>query len=216
MIGTEFVGSGFTTTRRCSFPNDFVLKQIFPKHFIQHTAHVTLNPPIAMHIDTSLRVHQIAHQNQPFIDHSDEGVGAAAPGVAIGDLFEEVGLFVKGLAADFDVHGEVRADIEGRVDIDEFEAAGVFDLTAERAGFERRENQLVVAPDEFVGPAFDLASAHAEAEFVLVGLLLTRLIDMFQGLKREDGGANLAGFSVPDEFDLAGFNSFTRSTFIKL
>src|SRR5438445_3810242 len=87
------------------------------------------------------------------------------PGVAVGDLFEEVGLFVEGLAANLDVHAEVRADVEGRVNVDELEAAGVLDLAAERAALEGGEDELVVAPDEFVGPAFDLATAGIDAEF---------------------------------------------------
>jgi hypothetical protein len=66
---------------------------------------------------------------------------------------------VEGLAADLDVHTEVRAHIEGRVDIDQLEASGLFDLAAERPGLERRKNQFVVAPDEFVGLALDLPPA---------------------------------------------------------
>jgi hypothetical protein len=65
---------------------------------------------------------------------------------------------VEGFAADLDVHGEVRADVEGGIDVDELEAAGVLDLAAERAGLEGGKDELVVAPDEFVGPALGLAA----------------------------------------------------------
>jgi len=114
------------------------------------------------------------------------------PGVAVGDLFEEVRLLVEGLAADLDVHAEVRAHVEGRVDVDELQPAGVLDLAAERAALEGRKNQLVVAPDEFVGPALDLPPAHVEAELLLVALFLPRLVDVFESLKGEDGGAYFA------------------------
>jgi hypothetical protein len=110
---------------------------------------------------------------------------------------------VEGLAADLDVHAEVRAHVEGRVDVDELEAARVFDLATERATFERGKNELVVAPDEFVGPAFDLPPADVEAEFFLFALFLPRLIDVFKRLEGKDGRADLAGFAIPDEFHLA-------------
>lgn len=90
-------------------------------------------------------MHQIAHQNQPFVDHGDERIRAPAPGVAVGDLFEEVGLFMKSFAADLNVHGKVGTDIEGRVNVDELESAGLFDLAAQRAALEGGENEFVVA-----------------------------------------------------------------------
>ena len=55
----------------------------------------------------------IPHKDEPLVNHADEGIRAAPPGVAVGDLFEEVRLFVEGLAADLDVHAEVRADRGG-------------------------------------------------------------------------------------------------------
>src|SRR6266850_5172273 len=97
-----------------------------------------------------------------FVNHGDEGIRAAPPGVAVGDFFEEVRLFVEGLAANLDVHAEVRAHVEGRVNVDELEAAGVLDLAAQRAALEGGEDEFVVAPDEFVGPAFDLAAAGVD------------------------------------------------------
>ena len=41
-------------------------------------------------------------------------------------------------------------------------------LAHERAALERGEDELVVAPDEFVGLAFDLPPAGVEAEFLVV------------------------------------------------
>ena len=149
-------------------------------------------------------MHQIAHEDEAFVNHGDEGIRAAPPGVAVGDLFEEVRLFVEGLAANLDVHAEVRAHVEGRVDVDELEAAGVLDLAAERAALEGGEDELVVAPDEFVGPALDLppAAIELEAEFLVVALFLPGLVNVLEGLEGEDGGADFAGLAVPDEFDL--------------
>ncbi len=43
----------------------------------------------------------------------------------------------------------------------------------------------------------------SKAEFLVFALFLSRLVNVFEGLEREDGGADFAGFAVPDEFDLA-------------
>jgi hypothetical protein len=109
---------------------------------------------------------------------------------------------VEGLAADLDVHAEVRAHVEGRVNVDELEAAGVLDLAAERAALEGGEDELVVAPDEFVGPALDLPAAPVEPKFVVLRLL-PGLVNMFERLEGEDGGADFAGLPVLDELHLA-------------
>jgi hypothetical protein len=109
---------------------------------------------------------------------------------------------VEGFAADLDVHGEVGADVEGWVDVDEFEAAGLLDLLAEGAGLEGGEDELVVAPDEFVGPALDLPAAPVEPKFVVLRLL-PGLVNMFERLEGEDGGADFAGLPVLDELHLA-------------
>ena len=113
------------------------------------------NPPVAMHIDTPILREQVAHEDEAFVDHGDEGVRALAPGVAVGDLFQDVGLLGEGVAADLDVHGEIGAHVKGRVDVDQLEAALLFDLLAQRAVLEDGEDQLVVAPDELVGPALE-------------------------------------------------------------
>ncbi len=96
----------------------------------------------------------------------------------IGDLFEEVRILVEGLAADFNIHREIRTDIERWVDVDEFEASGVLDLAAEPARIERGVDELVVTPDEFVRPALDLPSAGIEAEFASVAFFLPGFVDM--------------------------------------
>ena len=88
-------------------------------------------------------------------------------------------------AANLDVHAEVRAHVKGRLNVDELQPAGLFDLAAERAAFEGREDELVVAPDEFVGPALDLPAAGVQAQFLVGALFLARLVNVFQGLERE-------------------------------
>ena len=149
-------------------------------------------------------MHQIPHENQPFIDHRDERIRAPAPGIAVGDLFEEVGFLVEGFAADLDVHGEVRADVEGRIDVDEFQAAGVLDLAAQGTGFERGEDELVVAPDKFVRPALGLAAGGVE-EFGLKSktTFFAWLVDVLQRLEGQDGCADIAGFPVLHQLHLA-------------
>jgi hypothetical protein len=147
-------------------PSDFIHEPIAPENLVHDRADKRIHPPVAMHVNASIHVQQIPHQNQPFINHRDERIRASSPSVAVGDLFEQIGLLVEGLAADLNVHGEVRADVEGRVDVDELEAAGVLDLAAQRARLERGEDELVVAPDEFVGPALGLAARGVEEFFI--------------------------------------------------
>jgi hypothetical protein len=90
-----------------------------------------------MHINTPILRQQIPHQDQPLVDHGDKGIRALAPGVAVGDLFQDVGLLGEGVAADLDIHAEIRAHVEGRVDVDQLEAALLLDLLAQRAVLQR-------------------------------------------------------------------------------
>jgi hypothetical protein len=52
-------------------------------------------------------------------------------------LFQQVRFLVEGLAADLDVHAEIRADVEGRVYVDKLQTAGVLDLLAQRSCLQR-------------------------------------------------------------------------------
>jgi hypothetical protein len=140
------------------------------------------------------------------VQHGDERVDALPPGVAVGDFFEDVGFIGEGFVANFDVHGEINADIEGGIDIDELDAALLFDFVAERAAAEGGEDELVVASDEFVGPALELAVAGIEEaglESGVGGLFGARLIDLLDDLKGEGDVADFAGLAVPDELDFA-------------
>jgi hypothetical protein len=133
----------------------------------------------------------------------------------------------------------MEADVEGRIDVDQLQAALFFDFIAERAVLEAGENELVVAPDELIGPPLGLAPAGVE-EHHLVGVAVPLapvsrdpkgsalragcvarrfraplrvaanrggfdpgLVDLLDGLERQDDVADFAGLAVPDQFDLA-------------
>ena len=109
---------------------------------------------------------------------------------------------MEGLAADLDGHAEVRADVEGWIDVDELEAAGVFDLAAKCAGLQGGKNELVVALDQLVGPTLHLPPARVETEFLVVALLFPWFVNVLKALEREDCGADFARFPVLGEFHL--------------
>jgi hypothetical protein len=48
-----------------------------------------------------------------------------------------------------------------------------------------------------------LTTAGVEAELVVVALFLPGFVNVFERLKGEDGGADLAGLAVPNKFYLA-------------
>jgi hypothetical protein len=87
-------------------------------------------------------------------------------------------------------------------------------LAAEGAALEGGEDELVVAPDEFVGPALDLSPAGVEAELFVFALFLPGFVDVFETLEGKDGGADFAGLAVPDEFDLAFVGEEEKAVFL--
>lgn len=89
-----------------------------------------------MNINGAILRQQIPHQDQTFVNHRDKRVGSTSPRVAIGDLLQKVRLLVERLAADLDVHREVGADVEGRIDVDQLQPARVFNLLAQCAALE--------------------------------------------------------------------------------
>ena len=89
-----------------------------------------------MHIDTPILRQQISHEDQPFIDHRYEGIRTFAPGIPVGDLLKNIRFFGKGILANLDLHREIRADIKGRINVDEFESALRFDLFTQRSVLE--------------------------------------------------------------------------------
>ncbi|MCL0107176.1 hypothetical protein M1N63_01950 [Thermodesulfovibrionales bacterium] len=110
----------------------FILEIIRPKHLVHRKPDKTIHPPITMHVDTPILGQQIPHENEPFINHGDEGVSSLAPGVAIGDFLKDIGLLGEGVTANFDIHEEIRAHVEGRIDIDQFQPALGLNILSQR------------------------------------------------------------------------------------
>src|SRR5271157_107318 len=114
-------------------PNDLVPVVLLPEHFVYNEADQTGYPPITMHIYTPILTKQIPHQHEPFVDHGDKAVRALAPSVTVGYLFQDIGLFGKGVAADLYVRAEIRSHIKWRVNVNQLEATLLFNLLAQRA-----------------------------------------------------------------------------------
>ena len=79
---------------------------------------------------------------------------------------------------------------------------------AHGAIFEGGENQLVVAPDEFVRPALVLTATAVKGEqavIVVVGrvFLLARLVHLLNGLEWQNNIADFIRLAVPDKLHLA-------------
>ncbi len=117
-----------------------------------------------MHIDAAVLRQQIPHQRQPLVDHSDERICALSPGIAVGDFFQDVGLLGESVATNLDVHRKIRAYVEGRVNVDQFQPALLFNLLAQRAVFQAGKDELVVAPDELIGPTLELAATFVKKQ----------------------------------------------------
>jgi hypothetical protein len=103
---------------------------------------------------------------------------------------------------DFSVYYTQGAHVEGRVYVDQLQTAGVLDLLAKSARLQRRQDQLVVAPDQFIRPAPQLTAPTVEQLSLRLGLG-ARLINVLQRLERQHRRAYVARLSVPDQFDLA-------------
>jgi len=113
-----------------------------------------------------------------------------------------LGFLVKGLAADLDVHREIGPHVERRVDVDQSQAAGFLDLLAQWAALQPA--QLVVAPDQLVGPAAHLPPARVKQLGMRRRFRLgRRFVHMLQRLERQRGRAHVARLAVPHQLDLA-------------
>ena len=178
------------------------------EHFLHNDAQRTDDTPIAMQVNARILREQVAHEDESFVDHGDERIGPLAPGVTVGDFFEDVRLLGEGVVADLDVHAEVGPHIEGRVDVDQLDAPLSLDLLAQRAVLEAGEDQLVVAPDELVGPALELPPplVHIEQQLLRIGTFLvalgTRFVHLLNRLKRQNDVADFIRLAVPDQLDL--------------
>lgn len=119
-----------------------------------------------MDIDAAVISEQIAHQNESLVEHRNEGVRTLAPCIPIGDLLQNVGLLREFVVANLDIHGEIRAYVERWVDVDELDPSLSLDLLAQWPILETGEDELVVAPDQLVGPSLDLTSTRVHREEV--------------------------------------------------
>ncbi len=171
-----------------------------------------------MHINTPILREQIAHQDEALVDHRDEAVRALTPGVAVGQLLEHVGFLREGLVADLDVHGEIRAHVEGWIDVDQLDAAVLLDLLPHRTILERREDELIVAPDELVRPTRLLPAPEIEQltlQQCVLRLLLPRLVDLLDHLKGKHDVAHLVRLAVPDQLHLALVVEEEKTIFVR-
>lgn len=145
---------------------------------------------------------------ESFVHHAQVGGDSFGPGIAVGDFFEDGLGFGGGFAVDFDGVGEIGTDGEGRVDVDEFESAFGFDLGAQWPVGEGREDEFVVAPDEFIVPAGFLASFLVEHGKGVSGLhgFGAGFIDVFDVVKGEDdvGGGLVASVSEEENVFFVG------------
>src|SRR5438552_14572664 len=88
-----------SAVRVFSLPDNLALELVRSKNLPHYGPEKRIHSPIAMSINAGVLMHQIAHEDEALVDHGDERVGAAPAGVTVGDLFEEVRLFVEGFAA---------------------------------------------------------------------------------------------------------------------
>lgn len=89
------------------------------------------------------------------------------------------------------MQGEISTHVEGRVDVDELDAALRLDILAQGAVLERGEDEFVVAPDEPIRPTLQLAAAGIQRDaqggeegivlFAHLGAGLVHLLDDLEG-----------------------------------
>src|SRR5438067_683179 len=94
-----------------------------------------------------------------------------APGVAVRFLLDDAGLFGERCVGVGDARGEgeVRAGVEGRIDVDQVYLAG-------ELGQKRWQHVLLVAPNEAVAPlAVAATGEEVERELALLGGFVDRL-----------------------------------------
>src|SRR4030042_808331 len=98
------------------------------------------------------------------MNHGDEGIRPFPPGIAVGDLFQDVGLLGKGIVTNFDVHRKISAHVKRRVDINQLKSALLLYFLTQGTVLKGGEYQLVVAPNKLVGPALELAASAVQGE----------------------------------------------------
>ncbi len=106
-----------------------------------------------MYINTPVISEEVSHEPESLIDHRDEAICSPTPGIAIGEFLKYCGRLGIFLISYLYLHREVSSDIERWIDIDELDPSCCLDLLSQWSIFQTREYELVVSPDELVGPA---------------------------------------------------------------
>ena len=185
-------------------PRNFIPEIIMSKHFVHHQPNVSVDAPVAVDINASLIGEQVAHERQTLVNHGKVGSDSVPPSVAVGDHFHNGLVFLDFVIfADFDIQGEVRADGERRVNVDEVDFPREFIA-------EGVEGEFVVAPDESVAEVVAEESvAFGVVQFSLRGESGAGFVDGFHQLQgggqsgKDVGQFRVASLAVPDQFGLA-------------
>src|SRR5688572_30552906 len=105
-----------------------------------------------MNIDGSITRKQVGHDPQSFGYHSDERICPPAPSVPISNLFNYARSLGYSLLSHVNIYREVGTYIERGINIDQLQPSGCLDLSPQPPALKRGQHQLIVAPDQLVGP----------------------------------------------------------------
>ena len=61
-------------TRRDTLPDDFAPRINSPEDFVENSADKVIQRRADVKVNTTLDMHQVAHQDEAFVNHGDEGV----------------------------------------------------------------------------------------------------------------------------------------------
>lgn len=111
-----------------TLPDNLVDCAILTEHLIQNSSYIVRYAPSHVNVNRAIVRQEVTHEDQAFVEHCDEAICAASPGVPVRNLLQQVSLLVEGLIADLDVHTEICTYVEWRIDIDQLEAPCVLDL----------------------------------------------------------------------------------------
>lgn len=115
------------------------------------------------------------------------------PGIPVGDLLKHRLGFRRLFPTDLGLVAKIRPDGEGWVDVHEFQPTFHLDLPPQRAVGKGREDQLIIAPDQFVVPAGTLVALVVEQRKVAAFAFgfPPRLVDVLYVVEGQDGTGGL-------------------------
>ena len=152
------------------------------------------------------------------MNHGNERIRSFTPGISVGNLFQDVGLLGEGIITNLDIHAEISTHVKRRVDVNQLDAALTLNLFTHRAILKAGENELVIAPDELVGPALELAAAGIQIEHthLQTGVFFgTGLVHLLNHLKGQNDITDLAGFTIPDQFHLSFVSEQEKAVLVR-